>query len=207
MREHRRDNTDQGSQFTSEAFTGVLIKNGVAISWTARAHGATTFLSNGSGAASNMKKFICEPMAAFATPALRSFAISTSIMGNVLILPLTGAHRTRPTSIQRPAWRRHEFFRRRGLAATTVGLARISHAMFSLAGFLRPIFSSLKQGRAGPMREGRSLGSVGFRCVFPVGLGFGGCCDAQRRRASGRRSAGKPKPGGGEAPFLGIGTG
>jgi putative transposase len=29
---HRRDNTDQGSQFTSQAFTGVLADNGIAIS-------------------------------------------------------------------------------------------------------------------------------------------------------------------------------
>jgi transposase InsO family protein len=32
MRKHRHDNTDQGSQFTSEAFTSVLIANKVAIS-------------------------------------------------------------------------------------------------------------------------------------------------------------------------------
>ncbi len=30
--EHRRDNTDQGSQFTSHDFTGVLLKAGIAIS-------------------------------------------------------------------------------------------------------------------------------------------------------------------------------
>jgi putative transposase len=29
---HRRDNTDQGSQFTGVGFTGVLLKHGVAIS-------------------------------------------------------------------------------------------------------------------------------------------------------------------------------
>ena len=29
---HRRDNTDQGSQFTSLDFTGVLLKHGIAIS-------------------------------------------------------------------------------------------------------------------------------------------------------------------------------
>ena len=29
---HRRDNTDQGSQFTGQDFTGVLLKAGVAIS-------------------------------------------------------------------------------------------------------------------------------------------------------------------------------
>ena len=29
---HRRDNTDQGSQFTGSAFTGLLASNGIAIS-------------------------------------------------------------------------------------------------------------------------------------------------------------------------------
>jgi len=37
---------------------------------------------------------------ASAIRALRSFAISTSIMGNILILPLTGGHRTRPTLLR-----------------------------------------------------------------------------------------------------------
>ena len=36
MRKHRRDNTDQGSRFTSEAFTGRLIAAGVAISMDGR---------------------------------------------------------------------------------------------------------------------------------------------------------------------------
>ena len=43
-------NTDQGSQFTSEAFTGVLARRTASPSaWTARAPGATTFSSSGSG--------------------------------------------------------------------------------------------------------------------------------------------------------------
>jgi putative transposase len=42
-------NSDQGSQFASEAFTGILDKNGSPSAWTARAPGATTCSSSGSG--------------------------------------------------------------------------------------------------------------------------------------------------------------
>ena len=44
-------NTDQGSQFTGAAFTGLLIKNGIAISMDGKVHGETTSSSNGCGAA------------------------------------------------------------------------------------------------------------------------------------------------------------
>ena len=44
-------NTDQGSQFTGSAFTGVLIKNPMPSAWMARAPGATTSSSSGCGAA------------------------------------------------------------------------------------------------------------------------------------------------------------
>jgi len=42
-------NTDQGSQFTGAAFTGVLIDNEIAISMDGRGAGGTMCLSNGSG--------------------------------------------------------------------------------------------------------------------------------------------------------------
>jgi putative transposase len=44
-------NTDQGSQFTSDAFTGTLKRHGVRSAWTARATAWTTSSSNGCGAA------------------------------------------------------------------------------------------------------------------------------------------------------------
>ena len=45
-------NTDQGSQFTGEAFTGVLLEAMRSRSaWTAKAPGATTCSSSGYGAA------------------------------------------------------------------------------------------------------------------------------------------------------------
>ena len=58
-------NTDQGSQFTSAAFTGVLDQATASPSaWTARAHGATTCSSSGSGDRSSMRRCISEPTTA-----------------------------------------------------------------------------------------------------------------------------------------------
>ena len=54
-------NTDQGSQFTGAAFTGLLINTASRSAWTARAPGAITSLSSGCGAASNTRRSICEP--------------------------------------------------------------------------------------------------------------------------------------------------
>ena len=71
-------NTDQGSQFTGVAFTGVLADNGITISMTAKAPGATTCSSSGCGAASNTRRCICAPTTASARPAPRSDAIWTS---------------------------------------------------------------------------------------------------------------------------------
>jgi putative transposase len=55
-------NTDQGSQFTSDAFTGVLKREGVTIqAWTNEAVHSTTFLSSACGAASSTRT--CTSMA------------------------------------------------------------------------------------------------------------------------------------------------
>ena len=64
-------NTDQGSQFTGAAFTGVLIQNGIAISMDGKGAGGTTCSSSGFGAASNTRRCICGPTKASAKPALR----------------------------------------------------------------------------------------------------------------------------------------
>ena len=48
-------NTDQGSQFTSAAFTGVLRRPGCASRWMAAAAGWTTCSSNGCGARSSTR--------------------------------------------------------------------------------------------------------------------------------------------------------
>jgi putative transposase len=42
-------NSDQGSQFTSLPFTGMLLKHGIASAWTVAAPGGTTSLSSGCG--------------------------------------------------------------------------------------------------------------------------------------------------------------
>jgi hypothetical protein len=49
-------NTDQGSQFTGDDFTGVLRARGVAISMDGRGRFADNILSNGSGAVSSMRR-------------------------------------------------------------------------------------------------------------------------------------------------------
>jgi len=55
-------NTDQGSQFTSAAFTGLLTDHGIPVSrWTARAAGATTCSSSGCGARSSTRRCTCMP--------------------------------------------------------------------------------------------------------------------------------------------------
>jgi putative transposase len=52
-------NTDQGSQFTSEAFTGVLAGNDIAINMDGKGGlGGTMSSSSGCGAASNMRRCI-----------------------------------------------------------------------------------------------------------------------------------------------------
>ncbi len=79
-------NTDQGSQFTGAAFTGVLIQNGIAISMDGK---GTTCSSSGFGAASNTRRCICGPTTASAKPALRLAAIWTFIMADVHTRALT----------------------------------------------------------------------------------------------------------------------
>ena len=82
-------NTDQGSQFTGAAFTGVLPTTASRSAWMARAHGGTTCSSSGFGAASNTRRCICGPTTASARPALRSAATWTSIMADDHIRALT----------------------------------------------------------------------------------------------------------------------
>jgi putative transposase len=72
-------NTDQGSQFTGTAFTGVLIKTPSPSAWTARAPGGTMSSSSGCGAASNTRRCICEPTTASARPGRRSAVTSIFI--------------------------------------------------------------------------------------------------------------------------------
>jgi hypothetical protein len=52
-------NTAQGSQFTSGAFTGLLLENRSLSAWTAAGLGGTMSLSSGYGGRSNMTWFTC----------------------------------------------------------------------------------------------------------------------------------------------------
>ena len=70
-------NTDQGSQFTCEAFTDVLTANEIRISMDGKGAGGTTCSSNVCGGRSNTKRFICMPTIACRTRAPRSGAISS----------------------------------------------------------------------------------------------------------------------------------
>jgi putative transposase len=44
-------NTEKGSQFTGTVFTDAVLSRGIALSMDGKEAGATTFLSNGCGAA------------------------------------------------------------------------------------------------------------------------------------------------------------
>ncbi len=90
-------NTDQGSQFTSAAFTGVLLPTSRS-AWTARAPGVTTFSSSGSGDPSNTRRSTCAPMTRYPTPAPRSVATSASTTPEDPIRALTGGRPIKPTS-------------------------------------------------------------------------------------------------------------
>ena len=68
-------NTDQGSQLSSTDFTTVRRPPKSRSAWTARAPGATTSSSSGSGERSNTKRSTSEPTPASRKPALRSAGI------------------------------------------------------------------------------------------------------------------------------------
>ncbi len=71
-------NTDQGSQFTGQAFTGALASNGIAISMDGKGAWRDNVFVERLGAVSNMRKCICEPTTPSVAHALHSAATSTS---------------------------------------------------------------------------------------------------------------------------------
>jgi transposase InsO family protein len=71
-------NTDQGSQFTSEAFTGGSRKKGSTSAWMARAGGATTSSWSASGVRSSTSTSICTPTSRWQKPGARSAATWSS---------------------------------------------------------------------------------------------------------------------------------
>ena len=117
-------NTDQGSQFTGAAFTGVLSRTALPSAWTAKGLGGTMSSSNGCGAASNTRRCICGPTTASARPALRSAITWTFTMDGARIRALTERHRIEPTSPRCPsAWQpnlgRDSTYRRGNIVQTT----------------------------------------------------------------------------------------
>ena len=107
-------NSDQGSQFTSVDFTGVLLKHGVAISMDGRgAWRDNVFVERLWRSVKYEEVYL---------RAYDSVSEARSSIGRYLafynhrrrIRALTGARRTRPTSRHRPSRRRHEFSAARG---------------------------------------------------------------------------------------------
>jgi putative transposase len=83
-------NTDQGSQFTGAAFTGALIKNGIAISMDGKgAWRDNVFVERLWRSHSNTRRCTCEPMTASVTPAHQLAAISIFITAGAHIRALT----------------------------------------------------------------------------------------------------------------------
>ncbi len=82
-------NTDQGSQFTCPAFTGILASRKISISMDGKGACGTTCLRSASGAASNMRRSICGPMRALLRRAHPSPGIPAFTMAAARIRALT----------------------------------------------------------------------------------------------------------------------
>jgi putative transposase len=91
-------NTDQGSQFTSEAFTGRLKEEGIRISMDGKAAGATTFLSSGCGSRSSTRRSICTPTNRSSKPESPSATTWSSIIPSDRIPAWMGLRPIRFTS-------------------------------------------------------------------------------------------------------------
>ena len=123
-------NTDQGSQFTGAAFTGVLLDNGDRHQHGRQGRLAGQRLRRAAVASrSNTRRCICEPTTASARPALRSAAIWTSTMAADRIRALTAPHPIKPTSTRcQSAWRPNPGRRstyRRGKSVQTTGATSV----------------------------------------------------------------------------------
>lgn len=102
-------NSDQGSQFTSQAFTGLLKQHSIAISMEVA--GATTSSSSGCGSRSSRRRSVCTPTGRSAMPASHSVATSSSTAAADPTARLIDRRRTRSTSpplplprAARPRW-------------------------------------------------------------------------------------------------------
>ena len=115
-------NSDQGSQFTSVDFTGLLLGEGVAISMDGRgAWRDNVFVERLWRSVKYEEVYLCA-YTAWPKPAPRWAAIWLSTMPSSRTRALTLAHRTTPTSTKCRCWRRHEI-RRGPWAALRSGYA------------------------------------------------------------------------------------
>ena len=95
-------NTDQGSQFTSLEFTGLLKAHGMAISMDGRGCWRDTCLSSGCGRASNTRRCICTPTKRSAPPTRAWHATGRSTTRPGRTGRLTVTHRIECTSTTGP---------------------------------------------------------------------------------------------------------
>ncbi|MET4608673.1 transposase InsO family protein [Bradyrhizobium sp. JR4.1] len=91
-------NTNQGSQFTGQAFTGVLADNGIAISMDGKGAWRDNVFVERLWRSIKYEERTCGPMTASARRAARSADISTCITAGVPIRVLTAARQIKPTS-------------------------------------------------------------------------------------------------------------
>jgi putative transposase len=97
-------NTDQGSQFTSSAFTGLLASNGIAISMDGKGAWRDNVFVERLWRSVKYEECTCGPTKASARRASRS--ADTSLQWPDRIRALTTPHRIKPTSTNRhSAWR------------------------------------------------------------------------------------------------------
>ena len=114
-------NTDQGSQFTSAAFTGVLLDNAIAISMDGKGAWRDNVFVERLWRRSNTKRSTSRPTTASARHAPRSVDILTFTTASARIRALTPGRRIAPISTICRRSRQHEF-RRRCRGVTPVGL-------------------------------------------------------------------------------------
>ena len=99
-------NTDQGSQFTGAAFTGLLASNGIAISMDGKGAWRDNVFVERLWRSIKYEEYTCEPTTTSARPAPRSANISTSTMAADRTKALTTPHQIKPTSTNRHSvWR------------------------------------------------------------------------------------------------------
>ena len=114
-------NTDQGSQFTSAAFTACYWRTRSRSAWMAAVRGATMSLSSGCGGRSNTRRSTCTPTTVSVKHAFRSGGTCISTIASGRIRALLPERRIVPTSITCRCSRQPEF-RRRCRDITPVGL-------------------------------------------------------------------------------------